>query len=778
MRLEEVDDSILTENNFSPRDIFYVNPSDYEGIMVRPKGDSVLLNKNSKPFEEILGIAPSFTSPSDALNQLISTVSDSEDLVNCYIDPNLKINKKICLWCMRRTECDLSEQTFQSKSMKYAVYTKKRIIQPLKSDVELVKHYLASRQYKVRQSKVFSDTLDPFKPGLTTLGSRTISIFRLADLNYGLSSKSCNWGHIFFSKILNRSITVTEAILINNYIRVVSDKDSLNPYLTDDSTYSLPSVKDLIDFFYNLSGDYELNMTKKNLRMMLDDYDLIGGGVNKLSNDFSLIKSLYSTTKKYFNTGFFDEELELFSFYVNGMTLDDCIVELFHRVQTELQNNFRETSRSREVKFFESRKKCYILSGGKSVSVPLPVNYQIVRIDFIEGLSEPWILVDGVDQQICFKGRKSGIYIPGHWGDVKISSIDMQLYFISKNGQRSEFVSWQGQNQSIDRKYSNRPVLFLPVDIHSFMSMNLVGKSTNFSTSDMRTEIKRHNFWKLINSLFFDNLSNQGLVEKRIFRKNHRKDLAKFRQEFNRPIYKRYSPIMLVEKLSASYSFIRQYIQYTKRPTEENSQRIIHEIKLISPGFSIGEDDYNDLVWIFQREEEERTVDEDFDIESNHSHNELLQSLGFVTQQIGDRVHSLTPWRCVKNDGWEFKYNHDGKLTRFCELLNFDGEFKSESFFAENPCVWMSPKLLHQFKSESEKLTEIRRYIGNRINQEGKFSGLIFTFSSELPEIEVLVGKLIHKETSIAVGDDMLMMCLPKIAISETSQNFLPLKII
>ena len=37
-------------NNISPKDIFYVNPSDYEGIMVRPKGDSVLLNKNSKPF--------------------------------------------------------------------------------------------------------------------------------------------------------------------------------------------------------------------------------------------------------------------------------------------------------------------------------------------------------------------------------------------------------------------------------------------------------------------------------------------------------------------------------------------------------------------------------------------------------------------------------------------------------------------------------------------------------------------------------------------------------
>ncbi len=776
MSLNEVDDSILTEHNFSPKDIFYVNPSDSEGILVRPQGDSILLDKKSKTFEEILGLTPSFTSPSVALNQLILTGSDNVDTVNCYIEPNLKINKRICLWCMRRTECDLSEQTFQSKSMKYAVYTKKRITQILKSDVALVKNYLEIRQYKMKHGKVFSDSLDPFKPGLTNQGSRTISILRLGDLNYGFSLTSCNWSHIFFSKILNRTLTVTEAILINSYIRVVSDKVSLN--FSDDSTYSLPSVKDLIDFFYNLSGNYELNMTKKYLRMMLHDYDLIGDSVNLLSNDFNIIKSLYLTTKKYIDTGFFDEELELFSFYIDGMTIDDCIVELFHNIQTELQSNLRKKSQSRGVKFFEPRKKCYILFGGRDVSFPLPSNYQIVRIDVVEGLSEPWVLVDGVDQQICLSGRKSGIFIPRHWGDVKISSIDMQLYFISKNGHRSEFVSWQEQNQGNDTKYSNKPVLFLPVDIHSFMSMNLVGKSRNFSTSDARTEIKRHNFWKLIKSLFFDNLSDQGLVEKRIFGKNHREDLVRFREEFNRPIYKRYSPLILVEKLSSSYSFIRQYIQYTKRLTEENSQRIIHEIKLVSPGFSIGENEYKDLVWIFQRVEEEKTIEEDYDSEIIEYNNELQQSLGYVTQQTGDKIYTLTPWRCVKSDGWEFNYNHDGKVKRFCELLNFDGEFRSESFFHENPCVWMSPKVLHQFKSESERLTEIRRYIGNRINQEGKFSGLIFIFTSELPEIELLVGTLTHKETGIAIGDDMLMMCLPKIAISETSQNFLPLKII
>ena len=149
----------------------------------------------------------------------------------------------------------------------------------------------------------------------------------------------------------------------------------------------------------------------------------------------------------------------------------------------------------------------------------MPVNYQVVRIDIIKGLTEPWILVDGVDQQICFKGRKSKVLIPNHWGDVKISSIDTQLFSISRDGRKSRFITWKGEYRNTAEKYSNKPFLFLPIDIHSFMSMNLVGQSRNFSTTDVRTEIKRHNFWKLIKSIFFDNLSNQGLYEKRIFGK-------------------------------------------------------------------------------------------------------------------------------------------------------------------------------------------------------------------------------------------------------------------
>ena len=78
----------------------------------------------------------------------------------------------------------------------------------------------------------------------------------------------------------------------------------------------------------------------------------------------------------------------------------------------------------------------------------------------------------------------------------------------------------------------------------------------------------------------------------------------------------------------------------------------------------------------------------------------------------------------------EVGVNHNGKLKRFCDLLNFDGEFKFESFFLENPCVWMSPMLILQFKSISEKLTEIKTYIRNRVNQEGKFGGLMFAFNS------------------------------------------------
>ena len=53
-------------------------------------------------------------------------------------------------------------------------------------------------------------------------------------------------------------------------------------------------------------------------------------------------------------------------------------------------------------------------------------------------------------------------------------------------------------------------------------------------------------------------------MKKEYLEKKPQEELTKFREEFNRPIYKRYSPIILIEKLSSSLNFISQYIQYSK----------------------------------------------------------------------------------------------------------------------------------------------------------------------------------------------------------------------
>ena len=84
---------------------------------------------------------------------------------------------------------------------------------------------------------------------------------------------------------------------------------------------------------------------------MFSDNHLIGEKVKLLSHDFNLIKSLYLSTQKNFDTGLFDEELELFPFYIDGMSLDDCIVELFQIIQLELQKKHRDNKPTDELKF-------------------------------------------------------------------------------------------------------------------------------------------------------------------------------------------------------------------------------------------------------------------------------------------------------------------------------------------------------------------------------------------------------------------------------------------
>ena len=147
----------------------------------------------------------------------------------------------------------------------------------------------------------------------------------------------------------------------------------------------------------------------------------------------------------------------------------------------------------------------------------------------IDKLENAYVLVDGIDSQLSFNGKKSVLHIPSNWLDV---SYEPSEYFIQRvaKGQRSQEVGlWNGISR-VRVEGKNILYLFSPADIFSALAVNLYSKSKNYSISDPNDATTRDDFFKLLYDIFFDKIEFNSSNTRYNFKSSSREKLEMFRE--------------------------------------------------------------------------------------------------------------------------------------------------------------------------------------------------------------------------------------------------------
>ena len=279
-----------------------------------------------------------------------------------------------------------------------------------------------------------------------------------------------------------------------------------------------------------------------------------------MGTDFEFIIKLYENTKQFYNNGFFDEKHELFSHYKPDMELDDCIVELFFEIQSCLKTIKNNQTIKADDTFFNSRKKCFILVKDLEECLTLPINYQITRIEKVNGLKTSWILADGFDSQIMLEGKTSSKVMPVDW---LLSSYSPSASFCEKlyNSSRGRNPrNWRAENISESEVgdnlfYFNREISFLSVVEFGW------SKHRIFSIYDKKMEENRKTFWHLLSKVLFGNLVGNSFGEQKYIEPEERLKLIEMKSIFTHPKFKRFMPFTLIENLYQESTLIHNYIK-------------------------------------------------------------------------------------------------------------------------------------------------------------------------------------------------------------------------
>lgn len=747
--MSDITQEILTQNGFLREHIFSVTPIE-ESFFSRPEGDNLTLAGSEQLLSQVLGINPRVNDSIESLTELSlasRNLNFKTNQVGCYYNDGLKIDKKICQWCTRNIDCTSHENNSRLRSLNFEILSKSKCNN---NDAKILQDYFSNKKFSRTDGIIFTDEIDPFKPGLTIEGNRTLSIIKLDDINYSKSQTRNSWSHVFFSRCLGRSVTVFEAIILNSSIGILKGEFG-NLYETNSSTVNLPKISDIKSLFYKLSGNQELNMTKIQLKSSLKQHKLIGDEINSLGSDFTLLKNLYNNTKKYVEHNFFDINQEILFNYNLEIDFEENVVNFFHEVQFGLHLKISNTI-SLENRFFDVRRKAYLISNQQNSSKSLPDSLQFVRHVIIDKLENAYVLVDGIDSQLSFNGKKSGLHIPSNWLDV---SYEPSEYFIQRvaKGQRSQEVRlWNGISR-VRVKGKNILYLFSPADIFSALAVNLYSKSKNYSISDPNDATTRDDFFKLLYDIFFDKIEYNSSNTRYNFKSSSRGKLETFREIYTQPILRRFMPYELLYSLIkykvVTENFVKIFTEYDPRDDRLSTENIV----FTSPGFQFQGVSHDEMVLLFQREHKTFYFDEVIRTESSQ-------------------------WKLCHASGWRFDINHEKRINKIVDLLNYDYNSSAKSSFAKNQFFLPSIKVFDALNDDVEIAYSMWTYFMERLNQEGTRGLIVLVFSDEYEFYEDIIGGSYKTKTGIFHKGAELYLLEPKENLSNGSPNFLPLKIV
>jgi hypothetical protein len=720
----------------------------------RPKGERFQLSGLKHILEQTFGIRNRTTSgigETDAwrlqqrAEKLETLLYPDSKLIDCLVYPDYRTNKVICNFCSNQQICNDNESRKYNQQIEYEIFSQE---DPLDlKDLDSIKKWLQEYNHPHdntnplhQENMIFSDKLNPFKPGFSIQKGSKFFITRLDEVKAPNALGSHNWNHLFYSEIIGRTLTIFEAIYLNSVIQTRE--------FSVDNKY--PTIKQTKYFFEN----YQLMNNRVSRRVIGSNLSLYLSSKNEeLKNENSFLYGAIKQTERLFRAGLYNEKLEIFSRFDPKSNFKQHLIELWHELLTGI---YSENLMELESNLFEPRMQAQIFFPNeyisKSAELIIPLHFQTLRLIPIQGLSEAWLMSNTSIPKTQYINNQNGKIFPHSWlrSDFSISK-EVRKILLDTPRKYSPAI-WprdNTKNYSIGKNYT-RLNIFLARDIYSAMSMNSLFRKYVNSPGDSKQKKIQYQFHVILSEIFFQLIERNN---KNTLQEEDIESLLEFRSEIFHPKYKRFKPLDILLKMS----------EKRFNPNNENSSKKFIEYQTTtkdlkkSEKFFIRSPEYMDansqnkenLEWIFAKESE-------------------IDVHGRIVNSHGNR------WKLFSRKGREIRLQSN-RIENFEHLLNWK-PFKERA--EELPTLEMHNMYIsngmEKILSPSNKYsTNVWIKIITILNQLGVFGCTFFITPSELEEVSDLVGELSFRKL---VLDDLNMTFLygnPNEAITDLSPNFL-----
>lgn len=341
---------------------------------------------NHDLVSSLLGMPPSTNADSDFIrlgNLAEATSQESkEQLVQCYIDPKIMINKKVCLWCSRKRECDYQEHSLRENFLTYNIYSKATDNNKTQGaeDSEQLKVWIKDKKHMISYDGeamfVFNNPNDPFKPYFGRSRNRELNFLPCEMVHLAETPNSPNsWSHLFFSSTLNRTLALFEALFI----------DSLYSIYATVRVDGFPKFVD-VAAMVSVGGEISRFWTDITKGKIFNFSDQPSPEYEKLQAVWILCKK----TQDFYENGLLEPSTEVFA---SGSS-DDTFQEGLHRFCNEVDKALLIKHKADSL-FMERRFDAIVLTPSKDDYIP-PLNgkLRVVRKSILNGLNRSWVLID------------------------------------------------------------------------------------------------------------------------------------------------------------------------------------------------------------------------------------------------------------------------------------------------------------------------------------------------------------------------------------------------
>ena len=702
-------------------------------LQSRPAGVHVPLKGHGAVLNKIFAIHRA--GKHDALLDLTNIYEQSvrQDLVPCLIEPEeLSINLEVCKWCTLRKSCE-NQQGNQIHRIGISARSKYATRTGIRTDIKTLLEWFQNANYMHKNTNIgmiFSKEEDPFKPGFGRKNNRNLLLIPLNEVQDDGNSNLNHWAHVFYSDILGRSLSVSEAILID-YLPTTNADFSL-------SGKSYKTLGELKSFFETCDISEGLNFStfssKLNSSLVIN--------IDESKEQNLLYNQLFQNLEEFGKSGLIgvvEHQFHKRSKAENTPFIISILWEFYQSLQTN-------KTMPDDCALIKLREHCILFSkNGNDLNIPS--KYKVIRICNMNQLTHNWMLIDAEKMaRVNGKNNNDKTRMPQQWLQQEPNPPKLLQDWLrySPNFQQMgskilpqfDLKRWNADRRD-NHRLSNGTVLanwFSACEIFSAYAMNTQFLNLKNVSVTPGWDAKFSDLDALFRVLFFQHIEHDGQKER----------LKKMKADFYDPIHKRQHLTELLIHLGKQKEF-RGLVDFQTDPdgTDYANNMETQELKFISPEKIFEETEQT--VWVFRKQV--------------WKEGELPNNLA-----IHDR------WFEHKIEGKEVEMQFIRK-RKLLEVLNWEPSQDLRQFTSSRS-IWTSPKVSKIFTSDNTQSRELCEIIRSRMNQEGLDGVVFFAFDVELETIRELIGEENFVEI-YRMNSSTIYCWNPHAPITDVSPNFL-----